>query len=125
MASQDARFSIAKPLGAFDTNFSLNQGVHILRKKLHNAHCILENTAKTIALIDSHAQKLGQMKQFSSVQIDSFRADLDNISSDVHSYISTTRKLLRFSEDLRLLVFILFPLKPQVRCIGINFGFLS
>lgn len=107
--------SISKPFREFEVSFSFSQRIHVLRKKLNHARCILENTRDTLASIRSHAQKVAQMSNLSISQNESLQSNLKNISSELYSHLSTTCKLLRLSGDIRLMVHSFRPIHKLFR----------
>ena len=109
MTIQDGKVSFPKPFREFEISFSFSQQIHVLRKKINHARCILEKTCNTLASIRSHARNVAQMSNLSSSQNESLQSKLESISSELCNHLSTTEKLLRFSEDIRLMVLSIFP----------------
>ncbi|KAL2038549.1 hypothetical protein N7G274_008596 [Stereocaulon virgatum] len=99
----DRKVSFPKSLKDFDVDFSFGQQVHVLSRKLSHAHLILENTLDTISSLKLFADKVTQMTNSSRSVVDSFQSELQDISSELRSYLLTSRKLLDFSEDIKLM----------------------
>ena len=106
--------SFPKPFKEFDVSYSFSQRIHVLRKKLNHARCILENTQNTLASIRLHTKKVAQIGDLPALQIESLQYEFENISIELSSHLLTTCKLLRFSEDIRLMVPSFFPFGQHV-----------
>ena len=77
-----------------------------MRQKLNHARAILEALMDVIASISRCSATLeGQTSYDSSVQL-AFQTDLNNISNDLRNHERIVKKLLAFSEDIRLMVCI-------------------
>ncbi|KAL8998433.1 MAG: hypothetical protein Q9188_006097 [Gyalolechia gomerana] len=103
LTEMDRKVSFPKPFREYEVNFSFSQQIHVLRQKLNHARYILENTQDTLASIKSHAQKVVQSSNLPTLETESLQYRLENVSSELCNYLSITCKLLRFSQDIRLM----------------------
>ncbi|KAI1178094.1 hypothetical protein F4777DRAFT_142287 [Nemania sp. FL0916] len=99
----DDEVAIFKPFGDFGLNFSSKQQIHVLRRKLHHAQCILSNTSRTIAKIGAHEKAFAVRTRMTQSTHTSFQLALQNIRADIENYKQTVQKLLRVSKDIAAL----------------------
>lgn len=104
---QDQPMSFPKSFKEFEVNFSLSQRVHVMRKKLNYALCTLKNTQNTVFSIRSLLRKLTQKNKLAISQFELFEIKLKNVFNELDNYFSMTTHLLRFSEDIRVMVRLL------------------
>lgn len=112
-AIQNEKVSFPILFKQFDLTFSLSQQIHVIRKKLFHVRCILENTRETLMSIQFHAQKVSRINKSPLLQMELFHLQSKNISNELHSHLSTTCKLLRFSKDINLMV-LSFPFENEM-----------
>lgn len=96
--------SFEKPLGEFDFNFASSQHVQGLRRKLHHVVTILEGTQATVRTIYAFAKVIEKKAGISTTSNECFIEELDNISHDLQSYLSTSNELLNQSNDIKSMV---------------------
>ncbi|KAL2870915.1 uncharacterized protein BJX67DRAFT_210551 [Aspergillus lucknowensis] len=99
----DEEVAIAKRYGEFQVDFSSKQAIHLLRRKLHHAAAILENSLSTIATLGSHADVMARKANLALQIHDDFQRELQNLAGELRNYLHTTQKLLRCSDDIRSL----------------------
>ena len=88
----------------FEVDFSFSQRLHHLRTNLDHARFILENTIETVASLRAHADQVAQICALKTSMITSFHCELESIASELRHQFLTACKLLRLSDDIRLMV---------------------
>ena len=96
--------SFEKPLGEFDFDFASSQHVQGLRRKLYHVVTILEGTRATVRTIFAFAKAIEGKADISTTSNECFFGELDNISNDLQSYLSTSNELLNQSNDIKSMV---------------------
>lgn len=103
---QDQRVSFPKPVKEYDFDFTLNQDVHALRKKLHRAKGIIEGMLRIVAALSSHAREIHDLRDSPDSIHDRFTREMANVLRDIQSHQSTTNVLLNHLADIKSTVCI-------------------
>lgn len=98
---QDKRAAFPKPLANFDFDYTLNQQVHAVRKRLHHIRTILDGTTSAVAAFSSLAEAIREPGGISAAAHDAFSRELDHISRELEAYKLTTSELLSLSSDIK------------------------
>jgi hypothetical protein len=80
-----------------------------MRRKLNHALCILEAAIDIVGTISDYSNALEEPAGIGTRLQQAFQRELQQISNDLRQHARTVRKLLSFSEDIRLLVLDLYP----------------
>jgi hypothetical protein len=98
---QDKRTTFPKPLEKYDFDFTLNQKVHSIRKRLHHAITILDGTQRTVATLSSLSEAIQELGNISTQSQETFTRELGYMSRSLEAYQSTTKELLSLSSDIK------------------------
>jgi len=88
-------------LAKFEFNFTLNQKVHSIRKRLYRVKTILDGTSRTAATLSSLAQAIRDPGHIAAAVHNAFAWEIDNILNDLRGHMSTTEELLNLSSDIK------------------------
>lgn len=97
----DKRAAFPKPLAKFDFDFTLNQKVHSIRKRLHHVITILDGTQRTVVALSSLSKAFQELGGIPTPVHDAFNRELSYISRSLEAYHSTTKELLNLSSDVK------------------------
>ncbi|KAF2259194.1 hypothetical protein CC78DRAFT_82270 [Lojkania enalia] len=110
---RDQRVSFEKPLEEFDFDFALSQHVQALRRKLHHVVTILEGTQATVRTISAFAKAIQDKAGISTRSGECFLRELDNISHDLYSHLTTSSELLNLSNDIKSMINAILEFRNQ------------
>ncbi|OCK78362.1 hypothetical protein K432DRAFT_427331 [Lepidopterella palustris CBS 459.81] len=103
LTTLDRKVTLPRKYKEYEVDFSLSQKIQTIRRKLSNVLAILETTIDTISTILQYSDALQEIASIDLNVHTAFRGHMQHITNDLRNHSRTVKKLLTFSDDIRLL----------------------
>lgn len=95
---------ICKPYNEFAVDLASKQSIHALRKKLYHAQSIILNMQDILGAIKIYGNKVIVACTLSVDAQQDFEERLENMQSEVRNHSRTISKLLKISQETKVMV---------------------